>query len=230
MGCGAGTTTLAAGDAVGPTGSVLGIDVSVPMLARARERSSGRSNLAYLEADASSHEFEASSKGSFDVAISRFGVMVYREPVAAFATLRAALRPGGRFAFVCWRAAADNEWVRVPLAAATPHVPPEAPAAPDEPGPFAFADPARIERILIDAGFAEVTLRPLDADVVLSDEGVDAAVHFAMSAGPTSRLLRDATEDAKARVRGSLATALRPRLQGDRVALGGATWIVRALR
>ena len=225
VGCGCGATSLAAADAVGPAGAVLGVDVSVAMLARARERSEGRGNLSFLESDASTHAFEP----TFDVVVSRLGVMFFGDPLAAFANLRAALRPGGRLVFVCWRPAADNAWVRVPVEAATRHVPPEPPSAPDAPGPFAFGDAARVERILRGAGFADVTVTPFDADVVLSDQGLDAAVRFAMSAGPTSRLLRDVTEEARARVRGELETTLRPFLRGSRAALGGATWLVHAL-
>jgi SAM-dependent methyltransferase len=225
VGCGCGATSLAAADAVGPAGAVLGVDVSVAMLARARERSEGRGNLSFLEGDASTHAFDP----TFDVAVSRLGVMFFGDPVAAFANLRTALRRGGRLAFVCWRAAADNEWVRVPLAAAARHVPPEPPSLPDAPGPFAFGDAARVEKVLTGAGFARVAVTPFDAAVVLSDEGLDAAVRFATTAGPMSRLLRDVPDEARARVVGELETTLRPFLRGRRVALGGATWLVHAL-
>ncbi len=224
VGCGCGATSLAAADAVGHAGAVLGVDISVAMLARARERSEGRGNLSFLESDASTHAFEP----TFDVAVSRLGVMFFGDPIAAFANLRAALRPGGRLVFVCWRPAADNEWVRVPLEAATRHVPPEPPSAPDAPGPFAFGDAARVERVLTGAGFAGIAVAPFDADVVLSDVGLDAAVRFATSAGPTSRLLRDVTDEARARVHHELETTLRPHLRGNRVVLGGATWLVHA--
>jgi SAM-dependent methyltransferase len=225
VGCGCGSMSLAAADAVGPAGAVLGVDVSVAMLARARERAAGRVGLSFLESDASTHAFEP----TFDVAVSRLGVMFFGDPRAAFANLRSALRPGGRLVFVCWRPAADNAWVRVPMEAATRHVPPEPPSAPDAPGPFAFGDAARVERVLTGAGFEGITVSPFDAEVVLSDQGLDAAVRFAMSAGPTSRLLRDVTDEARARVCGELDATLRPFLRGGRVALGGATWLVHAL-
>ncbi len=224
VGCGCGETTIAAADAVGPAGAVLGVDVSAPMLARTRERSAGRPNVTSLEADASTHAFEP----TFDVVLSQLGIMFFRDPVAAFANLRAALRPGGRLAFLCWRPAADNEWARLPYEAATQHVPPEPPAGPDDPGPHSFGDRARIERVLAGAGFTSVRIAPLDAKILLSEEGLDGAVQFAMTAGPVARLLRDSTDDAKARVRGALEVALRPHLRDDRVALGGATWLVRA--
>ncbi len=226
VGCGCGVTTLAAADAVGPTGAVLGIDISVPMLARARERSAGRAHIAYLEADASTCAFQP----TFDVALSRLGVMFFGDPVAAFSNLRSALRPGGRLVLICWRPAADNEWVRVPLEAATRHVAPEPPSGPNEPGPFSLGDPSRIERILGDAGFASLAITPFDPEIILSEQGLDAAVQFAMTAGPTSRLLREVSDEAKTRVVRALETAMRPLLQGDRLVLGGATWLVHAIK
>ncbi len=224
VGCGCGATALAAADAVGSTGGVLGIDVSVPMLARARERSADRAHLTYLECDASTQAFEP----RFDVVLSRFGVMFFRDPVAAFANLRAALRARGRLAFLCWRPIADNEWARVPRDVAIRYVPPEPPQGPDDPGPFSFGERSRVERILRDAGFTDVECTPVDGKVLLSDEGIDGAVEFAISAGPTSRLIRDATDEAKGRVRVALDVALRPFLEGNRIALGGATWLVHA--
>jgi SAM-dependent methyltransferase len=224
VGCGCGVTTLAAADAVGPAGAVLGVDISAPMLARARERARGRPNVSYLGDDASTHRFEP----VFDVVLSRLGVMFFRDPTAAFANLRAALRSAGRLALLCWRPADDNEWVRIPRDAAIRHVPPEVPLGPDEPGPFSFGDPGRVERILGGAGFVELAITRFDAEVVLSDDGLDDAVAFAMSAGPTARMLRDVGDDVLARVRRELEAALRPRLQGNRIALGGATWTVHA--
>jgi hypothetical protein len=85
-----------------------------------------------------------------------------------------------------------------------------------------------VERILGGAGFVELAITRFDAEVVLSDDGLDDAVAFAMTAGPTARMLRDVGDDVLARVRRELEAALRPRLQGNRIALGGATWTVHA--
>jgi SAM-dependent methyltransferase len=224
VGCGCGTTSLAAADAVGAGGAVLGVDISSPMLARARERSVGRSNLAYVLADAAAHDFG----DVFDAVISRFGVMFFREPARAFAHLRGALRPGGQVMFACWRAVAENEWVHCPYEAAAPHLPPAAPSDPHAPGPFAFADATRVSRILRDAGFTDAEVSPFDADVVLSDSGLESAVHFAMTTGPTARAIRDAGEAAANRVREALSSRFEPLVRDGRVALGGAVWMVRA--
>ncbi len=225
VGCGCGTLTLAAADAVGASGTIAGIDVSVPMLARATERAAGRANVSFWSADAATFPFDR----TFDVAISRFGVMFFQEPVVAFAHLRTALGKGGRIAFACWRTVAENEWVRVPYEAALAHIPPDPPPGPEQPGPFSFGDRARVQRILDDAGFSEVEITPVDAELVLSETGVGQGVHFAMTSGPTARLLRDASDAEKERVRAALATTLGPFTRNNRTALGGAVWIVRAI-
>jgi hypothetical protein len=180
--------------------------------------------VAYALADASTYAFD----DRFDAAISRFGVMFFDQPVAAFAHLRDAMHPGAALVFACWREVAANEWVSVPFKAATPHLPPAVPGDPEAPGPFAFADGARVTRILRDAGFAQVDVRPYDADVVLGESGVASAVHFAMTTGPTARAIRDAGEDAADRVRHALEACFADRVRDGRVTLGGAVWLVRA--
>ncbi|HXX69903.1 MAG TPA: class I SAM-dependent methyltransferase [Polyangiaceae bacterium] len=226
VGCGCGATTLAAADAVGAAGSVVGVDVSVPMVARARERSAGRANVAYIRADAAVHVFPP----SFDAAISRFGVMFFRRPLLAFARLGEALRPGAALGFVCWRAADENEWVRIPAGVLDPFVPADPVLAADEPGPFAFADASRVASILGGAGYTNVAIEPFDADVVLSIEGLPEAVRFVMATGPAARRLRDADDDTRARVGAALAERLRAYAGDCRVALRGAVWIVTAIR
>ncbi len=224
VGCGCGATTLLAADAVGTSGSVLGVDVSEPMVARARERSAGRTNVSYVLADATAHSFARSA----DAIISRFGVMFFESPVASFTNLRAALRPGGRVTFVAWRAVAENPWIRLPAEVAAPFVTLDPAPDPEAPGPFSFGDRARLERVLTGAGFREIDVRPFDHDVVLSSDGVDRAVDFAMMTGPTARALREASDDARATVRSAIATAFASIANGDVVALAGAVWVVSA--
>jgi SAM-dependent methyltransferase len=226
VGCGCGTTTLAAADAVGPQGSVVGVDVSAPMVICARERSAGRPNVSFVRADASVHVFQS----LFDAMISRFGVMFFRRPALAFARMGEALRPDATLSFACWRAADENEWVCVPGREVDPFVPDESPVAVDEPGPFSFADASRISRVLGTAGYRNIAIEPFDADVVLSEEGLDEAVRFVMSTGPTARRLRDADADAKARASDVLSRRLQPRVAANRVTLRGAVWIVTATR
>src|SRR6266536_1935588 len=148
VGCGCGETTIGAARPA-RSGRALGVDLSAVMLAEAR-RLAGREgvrNARFEQADAQVHAFPAAG---FDVAISGFGVMFFADPHAAFANIAAALRPGGRLAFLCWQEMTANEWLTVPFAAVAAHVTlPELPAA-DEPGPFSLADPRRIRAMLAD--------------------------------------------------------------------------------
>jgi SAM-dependent methyltransferase len=226
VGCGCGDTTLALARRVGSTGSVLGIDVSAPMLARARERAREWRNVRFVEADAQTHRLDPAS---VDAIFSRFGVMFFADPTAAFANVLTALRPGGELAFVCWQAMAKNPWCLVPLAAIAPHVPLPPPPAPDEPGPFSFGDQDRVRRVLDGAGFTHVRIVPLETPLNLSSDGtLDQAVRFATDAGPASRLLRDAPPDVMARVRQAIREALAPHAGVNGVQLASACWIVTA--
>ena len=137
LGCGCGDTSLDLARIVTPAGTVVGIDVSAVMLARARERG-GESgfDIAFLESDAQTHAF---APGSFDLLYSRFGTMFFADPRAAFINLRAALANGGRLAVVCWRSRDVNPWMTIPVEAAARYLPRPDPPPPRVPGPFAFA-------------------------------------------------------------------------------------------
>ncbi len=228
VGCGCGQTSLELAEGVGPSGSVLGVDLSQPMLARARERRDERklTNLEFLHADAQTHRFE---RGYFDLVYSRFGVMFFEDPVAAFTNLHSALRPDGRLCFVCWQALEKNEWARVPLMAATRHVPPPAPASPDAPGPFALANPDRVRRLLETAGFTNINIDPHEPTLTMGGAAtVDEAVDFLMEIGPITRLLADSGADVRGRVAEELRAALIPYATNRGVNMSGAAWIVYA--
>lgn len=226
IGCGSGATLLELAAAVESGGEVVGVDLSRPLLALARERaaSAGR-KVTLLEADAAHHAFAP----SFDALFSRFGVMFFADPVRAFQNLRRALVAPGRVAFVCWQALSDNSWSAVPLAAAYQAIgklPP--PPDPFAPGPLAFADPERVRSILTDAGFSEVELTSFRAPVLMSDVGIDAAVDFALRVGPVSRLYADLADSQREAVRREVRASLAPLLKGDTIELAGAAWIVSA--
>ena len=226
VGCGCGATTLEIAAAVGARGSVVGLDVSAPMLARARDRAAGLTNAQFQLGDAASPTLDTPA----DVLFSRFGVMFFPDPERAFANLKGLLRPGGRLVFVCWRPLVENAWAEVPFEAARQAL--DAPAPPLDaagPGPFAFADPARVRAILTTAGFDAISVDAFDADLVCGDTRGDA-VEFAMVSGPAARLLGDATEPVLARVRAAITTALAPFGGQAPVRLPSATWIVSARR
>jgi SAM-dependent methyltransferase len=226
VGCGCGHTSLQLTERVGPGGSVIGVDISAPMLerARARGRERGANNLEFLLADAQTHAFDPQS---VDLIYSRFGIMFFEDPAAAFQNLHRALRPGGRLAFICWQGLEHNDWVRVPLGAALNHLPPPEIPPPGAPGPFAFADPDRVRRLLTAAGFSEVQIAAHTAAMTLGGTAdLDEAVAFLLDVGPVSRLLQDASPDLRARVRDAVRAALAPYAEAGGVRLAGATWIV----
>jgi SAM-dependent methyltransferase len=227
IGCGCGDTTIEIARLVGADGAVLGVDVSRPMLEVARRQGADAriSHLDFREADAS----QAALPSGFDLMFSRFGVMFFADPLAAFRHLRKALRTGGRCVFVCWRAPRDNPWAMAPLAAAREamHVtPPPADAA--APGPFAFADSERVRAILADAGFADIVIERFDVPIVVGATPHIAAER-ALRLGPTARLLRElgalhqpVMQDAVERAFTLLAAP------DGRVLLNGSAWIVSA--
>ncbi len=226
VGCGCGSTTLALAHAVGTAGEVVGVDLSAPMLdqARGRAAAAGFGHVTFVRADAG--EYRAARP--FDLLFSRFGVMFFEDPKLAFANLLAALRPGGRLAFVCWRAMAENPWMTVPLAAVLPLVPPPEPTPPDAPGPFAFADRARVASILTAAGFAHVDIT--SRDVPLATGPLDEALEYAMITGPTARLAQNVDAKTREKMHAAVREALRPLETKDGVVLAAAQWIVTAQR
>ncbi len=229
VGCGAGASVLALAEAVGPSGRVLGVDVSRPLLEVAERRAAqaGLVQARFLLADAATHAF---APGGVELVFSRFGVMFFADPAGAFRNIQTALRTGGRLAFVCWQPLAANPWVRVPLEALRPLLPsPEAPADPLAPGPFAFADPDRVRAILEDAGFGDIAVEPHRTTLRLSGPADRAtAVDFVGQVGPVSRAVTEAGPDARPALVAALDEALVPYDGPEGVELGGAVWLVSA--
>jgi SAM-dependent methyltransferase len=228
VGCGNGQTSLQLAARVGPQGSVLGVDISAPMLERARARAAAEQlpQLRFENADAQTRAFPP---GAADLVFSRFGVMFFADPLAAFQNLARALRPGGRLAFVCWQALAENPWMRDPLAALAKHVPLPPPAAPDAPGPFAFADAVRVRGILERAGFQKVAFEPRSGEIQLG-QSVDEALHFASEIGPVGAILREAPAAARSAGLAAIRELLAGRATPKGVAMPYAVWIATGVR
>jgi SAM-dependent methyltransferase len=188
IGCGTGASLLQAGRAVGPAGRVLGADISPTMLAMARDRvtAAGLTHVDCIEADAQTHAF---APGTFDLVISRFGVMFFADPVAAFANIRLALAPEGRIAFVCWAGMADNPWFRLPIEAAVSVLGPMPPPEPRAPGPMAFAEGEYVTGILEAAGYGDVSIKTVDLHLTPPGTLADAA-RFAGRDGPAMRVVQ----------------------------------------
>jgi SAM-dependent methyltransferase len=226
IGCGCGQTTLTLAAHVEPGGEVVGVDISRPMLEVARQRGEGVANAQFHEADAQTAAF---GPASFDGVYSRFGVMFFADPTAAFRNILAALKPGGRLAFACWRSLAENPWMTEPLAAAAAQLPPGPPAPdPNAPGPFAFADAERVRAILADAGFVDVALTAEDTEIggnTLAD-----SLTLALRVGPLGARLREAPELAP-QVSDAVRDALARHVQEDgKVWIPGAVWLATARR
>ena len=195
VGCGSGATAIAFAREVAPSGHVLGVDISGPMLERARQSAPKDLPVDFVLADATVYPFEPAS---FDVLASRFGVMFFADPALSFANMRKALRPSGRLAFACWREPRENPFFMAPLAAAYKHVPKLPQQGPEDPGPFAFASEARVRRILDAAGFTGVEMEacPLLLDSAIG-RGLDGAVQGALEIGPVSRALEGQPEELR---------------------------------
>ena len=227
VGCGCGGTTIELGRRVGPGGHVLGLDISAPMLARARELAPPGSPLQFALADATVYAFEP---GARDLLFSRFGVMFFADPAASFANMRKALRARSRLAMACWQEPRKNPWMMLPLQAAYKHAPRLPEMGPEDPGPFSFAREERVQRILGEAGFTSALMQPFE--LVLDragGQGLEAAVKCALEIGPVSRVLDDQPPDLVTKVAGSIRAALAPVQRGNTVPLGASIWIVTAV-
>ncbi|WP_315750884.1 MULTISPECIES: class I SAM-dependent methyltransferase [unclassified Bradyrhizobium] len=226
IGCGCGGLSIALAGQVAPGGSVLGVDISAPMLDRARVVAPVGLATEFVLADATVHPF---APASFDLLVSRFGVMFFADPVASFANIRRALKPGGRVVFACWREPKANPWMIAPLQAVYRHVPKLPEMAPEDPGPFAFASEARVARILGEAGFSDVALEAhaLSLDIARG-QGLEAAVESAFEIGPASRALEGHPQETREAARQSVRELLTQYVRGDSVTLAGSIWLVTA--
>jgi SAM-dependent methyltransferase len=224
VGCGTGATTAALARAVGPTGHALGVDISQTLIEAARAHRVD--NATFVLGDAATHPFKA---GAYDLVFSRFGVMFFGEPVAAFRNLLQALKPEGRLVFLAWRVPQENPWATVPLRAAEPFLPPLSRPGPEDPGQFAFGDRGRVERILKQAGFGRLAIEPVERPIHLGDtiaEIVQGSGRF----GPLARAFANAEPAAVERAKAAIAQALEPHLKSSGVSLPGACWLVTARR
>ena len=226
VGCGAGVSTRDAAR-VATAGRVLGIDLSARLVEEARRRSdaAGITNTSFVPGDAQVYPFESEV---FDVAISRFGAMFFADPVAAFANVARALRPGGRLALLAWQELARNEWVsaiRSALAAGRTLPDP----APGLPGPFGLADEGAVRRILAEAGFGNVALTAVVEPVLLGSDPEDAFA-FVRGLGITNGLLDGLDDTMRGHALETLREALAAHATAEGVLLDGAGWLITGRR
>jgi SAM-dependent methyltransferase len=226
IGCGCGALTAKLAERVGPTGRVLGVDISEQMLAVAKARLAAYHQAGLMLADAAAHPFTPFA----DLIVSQFGVMFFGDPVQAFSNIRKAMKPGGRLVFACWRPISENPWAQVPLHAVyAAGAPRSARPEPDQPGPFSFADPERVTRILSEAGYGELSLEPADLTLdIATGRGMEGAVEQAMTIGPAAAALRDQPDAVRIAAAHSVEEALRPYQRNGSVNLAAAIWLVQA--
>ncbi|MFC6638123.1 methyltransferase domain-containing protein [Sulfitobacter sp. JBTF-M27] len=206
IGCGAGTSTFKAARRAGPLGGALGVDISDTLVAAARSRAEGIANVSFALSDAQSHGFVPNGH---DGLISRFGVMFFDDPVAAFANMSKALTPGAQMTFASWGSIPDNPYFTLPARIAKQVIGAVPKSDPDAPGPFAFREVGRVTSILKDAGLTDVEADEVHID--LTPEGDSKAVADLMcEIGPAHRALDyfEASDDDRARLVDALASAL----------------------
>ena len=227
IGCGCGHTSLSLAGRVGAEGSVTGIDISAPMLAVASHFAAERSSIQFVEADAQTHAFEPER---YDMIFSRFGVMFFEDPVAAFTNIRSALRASGRLAFCCWQPRAVNPFMTVPATAALQLLPAPPEMPPRTPGPFAFEEADYVTAVLTSAGIESVTVTPLQQPLTFGRGlSLPNIVERLVQIGPIAQMVRDAPEDLQQPVRDKVVDAVKPFYSEDTgMTLDGQFWQVTA--
>ncbi len=223
IGCGTGSTTLAAARLLGAQGDCVGVDISEPMIAAARERAAQESSTArFFCADAQTHAFEPDG---FDTLISRFGVMFFDDPAQAFVNLRRAAKAGATLRFICWRDAAENAFMTTAERAAAPLLPDLPARRPEAPGQFAFADRQRVASILQAGGWTDVEARPLDVECALPEREL---IGYFTRLGPVGAMLQEADGPTRARIIAAVRPAFDPFVHGEAVRFVAACWVVVA--
>lgn len=224
IGCGAGATTLAMARRLGPGGLALGVDISEPLVAAAAERARAErlENAAFVQADAQTYAFD---EAGFDAVMSRFGVMFFEDPEAAFANIRRGVRSGGKLAFVAWRSPAENPFMTTAMRAAAPFLPPLPTPEPGAPGQFGFADGERVRRILEASGWTGVEVRPIDVPASVAEADLKT---YVARMGPVGAAMRELPEADRARIVEALQTAYAPFIEDGEARFTAACWLVTA--
>ena len=224
VGCGAGVLTTAAAKLAGPAGDAVGVDISAPLIEAAASRAErdGVTNAAFLQADAQSHLFDPQT---FDAIVSRFGVMFFEDPVAAFRNLRTAARPGAKLACIAWRGPAENDFMTAGRRAAEEFIPDFPAPTPDGPGQFGFADGDRVRAILDASGWQDVAIRATDVPCRFPQRDL---VTYITRMGPLGPVFHAMTDAEKAGITPKIEAAFDSFVHGDEVRFTAACWTITA--
>ncbi|MFD2056718.1 class I SAM-dependent methyltransferase [Mesorhizobium calcicola] len=225
IGCGAGATTLAMACRVGNDGRCVGLDISQPLVALATERAAVEevANASFEVGDAQAYAFEFAH---FDAVVSRFGVMFFDDPVAAFANIRQAARRGGKLAFVAWRSPVENDFMTTAARAAAPFLPPAPAPDPDAPGQFAFANGARVKRILEASGWSSIEVEKVDVQCRIAEGDL---MTYVTRLGPVGAALREVDRATAEKITTVLPAAFAPFVEDGEARFNAACWLVTAL-
>lgn len=228
IGCGCGDTSIEIARRVGADGSVQGVDISAPILARAKSQAEILTvpNLSFEHGDAQVCPLRPEY---FDLVFSRFGIMFFDDPVAAFTNLRRAMKLGGRLVFICWQPIIDNEWVTISLDVVARHITLPPPPGPQDSGPMSFGKPERVNSVLSAAGFTDIAVSDFSSMFTIGNS-IDQAVDFLTQMGPASGAIAksDTSDRTKSEIAADLRNALSKFSHVEGVTLGAATWIVTA--
>ena len=223
IGCGTGATTLAVARVLGVNGEVIGVDISEPMIGVARARAAHDDSTAtFICADAQTCPF---APASFDMMISRFGVMFFENSVSAFANLRRAATDDAELCLLAWRGPDENPFMTTAERAAAPLLPNIPAREPDAPGQFAFANSGRVARILEESGWADIDIQPLDVPCTLPEKEL---VHYFTQLGPLARVLHEADEPTRARIIDTVRAAFDPYVHGNEIRFDAGCWKISA--
>jgi SAM-dependent methyltransferase len=223
VGCGTGATTLAIARMLGPRGHCVGIDISEPMLALATTRAEPeRLPASFVRADAQTYAFDSAT---FDVIVSRFGVMFFDDPVRAFENLREAAADDGVLRLIAWRSGAENPFMTAAERAAAPLLPGLPPRQENAPGQFGFANADRVHTILDESGWADIEVRPIDIACTLPERDL---TRYVTRLGRVGLFLQDADEATRARVIETVRPAFDPYVHGEEVRFTAACWMICA--
>ncbi|SDC87973.1 class I SAM-dependent methyltransferase [Ruegeria marina] len=228
IGCGLGDTTLAAASAVGPTGHVLGADISAPFLDRARQRASGVDNVEFVLADAQIEPFNPADR---DAMISRFGMMFFSDTVAAFANIARALKSGGRMTFAAWGPLAGNPWFYIPHLAATERLGQPPKVDRNAPGPLAFHDIGRVTGLMAEAGLSGIEADAVEVELT-PPGGLEGAAALCTRLGPAARVMAhfNGSDSDETAIHETVTQALEPYVKGDRVLMPATINLFQARR
>lgn len=224
IGCGAGATTFVAARRLAAGGSCVGLDISANLVEHAQRRAAEMkvSNVTFICADAQTHAFEPNA---FDVVISRFGVMFFDDPVAAFVNIRRGVSRGGTLAFAAWRAAADNPFMTAAARAAAPFLPSLPKPDPNAPGQFGFADPDRVRGILDASGWKAIDIESSDVPMSVAESDL---MTYVTRMGPVGLALRDADDATRTRTIAAVRDAFIPFVKNGTARFVAACWLVSA--